>query len=150
VVSEADRVIQPAQEKPAGLGMPDKVKSLLDRWVISTRRHDLQANLDCYAPVVEPYFNKRQLSSQDLVREKQRQFQTIGTVRRLGLENIQFTQLGPDRAVILFDKNWAFGDRNLFSGAERGQLNLRNIGGDWKIAGERELKVYWVRRGRQS
>ncbi len=150
VVSEADRVIDRAPEQPSVSAPPDKVKTLLDTWVTSTRTHDIVANLDCYAPLVDSYYTKRQLSKADMIREKQRQFQTIGTVRRLGLENVQFTQLGPDRAVVLFDKHWAFGDRNPFSGAERAQLNLRNIGGNWKIAGERELKVYWVRRGRQS
>lgn len=149
-VSEADRVVQPSLSKTAASAVPTGVKTLLDKWIASTRDHDVRANLECYAPQVDSYYLKRQLSRDDMLREKQRQFQTIGPVHRLGLENVQFTQVGPDRAVVLFDKNWAFGDRNPFSGAERGQLNLRNIGGAWKIAGERELKVYWVRRGRQS
>lgn len=165
VVSEADRAAQPAPETPApargtgristpdtpsSSGLPGNIKTLLDTWLTSTRNHDLQANLDCYAPIVDTYYNKRQLSRNDMRREKQRQFQTIGTVRRLGLDNLQFTQLGPDQAVLLFDKQWSFGDRNPFSGSERAQLSLRNVGGNWKIVGERELKVYWVRRGRQS
>ncbi len=150
VVSEADRVVPRASEKPTTSATPENVKTLLDKWVTSTRTHDLVTNLDCYAPLVDTYYTKRQLSRNDMVREKKLQFQTIGTVRRLGLVNVQFKQLGPDRAVVLFDKHWAFGDRNPFSGAERAQLNLRNVGGNWKIAGERELKIYWIRRGRQS
>ena len=154
VVTEADRAPTPVQKSApadqAASSLPDNVKTLLDKWVISTRKRDIQANLDCYAPFVENYYTKRQLSRPDMLREKQRQFATIGPVRRFELDNVQFTPLGSDRAVLLFDKHWAFGDKNPFSGAERAQLSLRNVAGTWKISGERELKVYWVKRGRQG
>ena len=157
VVTEADRAAPaptPVQKAAASgevvSGLPSNIKALLDKWVISTRTRDVQANLDCYAPFVESYYTKRQLSRKDMLREKQRQFATIGPVRRFELKNVQFTPVGSDRAVLLFDKLWAFGDRNPFSGSERAQLSLRKIAGAWKISAERELKVYWVRRGRQS
>jgi len=49
------------------------------------------------------------------------------------------------RAVVSFDKSWeALGSR-IFAGSERQSLELRPIGGRWRIFAERELKVYWVR-----
>ncbi|MGI8743085.1 MAG: protein kinase domain-containing protein [Bryobacteraceae bacterium] len=159
VVSEADRSTKPLSVTPAkpadatsaAIGrVPSEVKSLLDKWVASTRARDVATNVACYTPVVDTYYGKLRLSRQQLIQEKQRQFQTIGAVRRYGLENVQFNQLSPAQAVVLFDKQWSFGDRNPFSGSERAQLTLRNVGGEWKISSERELKVYWVRHGRAS
>ena len=154
LVTEADRAAPAPVEGSASAaraqsGLPDNVKTLLDKWVISTRTGDVQANLNCYAPFVESYYTKRQLSRPDMLREKKRQFAAIGTVRRFELKNVQFTPIGPDRAVLIFDKHWSFGGKNPFWGAERAQLNLRNVAGVWKISGERELKVY-MRHGRPS
>ena len=62
-------------------------------------RHGDQSRL--LRSLIESYYTKRQSSRDDMVREKRRQFETIGPVRRLRLDNLQFTQLSPDRAVVL-------------------------------------------------
>lgn len=125
----------------------DDIKTLLDKWVSSTRSHDVRANVDCYAPVVDSFFGRQAVSRDQLAREKQRQFQTIGRVRKFGLENVRVNRIGRDRAIVSFDKEWSFGDRNPFSGAERAELTIRNLDGAWKIIGEKEVKIYWVRHG---
>ena len=126
----------------------DNIRALLNRWLDAGRKRDAAAQADCYAPVVNTYYNRHRVSRGDIQRDRQRQYQTIGTVHQLDASNVQISQLSPDTSVILFDKTWDFGDRNKFSGAERAQLTLAKIGGKWKITGERELKVYRVHRSR--
>lgn len=164
--SDADRSsVQPAHQNPVrptsnatdqpqpildNAALTDDIKALLDKWVSSTRSRDVRTNLDCYAPVVDSFYGRQGVSHDQLVREKQRQFGSTGRVRKFGLDNVRVQRIPPDRAIVSFDKEWSFGDRIPFAGAERAELTIRNLDGAWKIIREKEVKVYWVRRGRQS
>lgn len=157
-VSEADRLKAPepaevvsqaltATSRAARITAARAIENVLDKYIASTKARDINANLDLYAPFVENFYLRQGLTRDQLLAEKKRQFRSIGTVYRYSLDKIMVVWPSPDTALVSFDKNWSFGDRNPFSGAERAQLRLRNIQGSWKIVGERELKVYWTRHG---
>ncbi len=148
VTSEADRenptpsTVAPASATPVDAG----IQALLDEWVNTTRHKDLNGQVACYAPVVDTYYAQKHVSHRQLSNEKQRQFRAITTVKKFDVSNVQTTQLSPNSAVILLDKNWDFGEGTKDdSGSERIQLTLRKNGSSWKIVSERQLKVYWLR-----
>ena len=50
-----------------------------------------------------------------------------------------------ESATAVFDKEWVFeGAGKYNAGKVQTQLQLRKFGGDWRITGERDLKVYYV------
>jgi serine/threonine protein kinase len=122
------------------------IHALLNQWTNSARHRDLNAQVDCYAPVVSAFYNRHGVSQKQIYAEKQRQFGLIGPVHKYELSNVQIKQVSPSNAVVVFDKTWDFGDTRKFAGAEKAQLTLNKFGQNWKITGEKELKVYWVRR----
>ena len=134
--------------------MPDledaEVRSLLDRWVFSTRVRDVDEQVDCYAPVVKLFNGEPDVNHDEIYREKKKQFQTIGTVHRYDIDNLQITKVDPKTAVVVFDKNWDFGDHSKFTGSERAQLTLNRIDGKWKITSERQLKLYRMEQRRAT
>lgn len=144
---EADREKTPANPVPPSADQPDPgIQNLLTKWVDSTRDKNLAEQASCYAPVVNVFYGQYHVTRNELQRLKHQQFDQIGPVHRFNLKNVQITRLNPDTAVVLFDKDWDFGDQSKFAGSERAQLTLNKIDGDWKIAAERELRVYWVKR----
>jgi serine/threonine protein kinase len=168
IAAEAERSrVQPSNAPPASFGSgtkespavpyeqksgrdEDNIRAVLNRWLDTGRNRNAAAQADCYAPVVNTFYNRHRVSRSDIQREKQRQFDTIGPIHKLDVSNVQISQLSPTTSVILFDKTWDFGDRTKFSGSERAQLTLGKIDGQWKITGERELKVYHVHRSRHG
>jgi hypothetical protein len=96
--------------------------------------------------VVDTFYHRHKLTRDQIYGEKERHFKLIGPVHKFDVSNEQITKLNPTTAVVLFDKEWDFGDSRKFAGAERAQLTLGKFGNEWKITGERELKVYWVKR----
>jgi hypothetical protein len=124
----------------------DGIHQLLDRWVDSTRKKDANEQAACYAPVVDQFYGWQKVSSDRILREKQRQFSQIGKVRRFDISNVRVNQNGPDKATVSLDKTWDFGEEGRFAGSEKAQLNVAKLNGKWRITSEREMKVYWVKR----
>ena len=131
-------------------GAAKSIHGLLDRWAASIRNRDLDAQVACYAPNVDPYFGLRNVTQQRIRDEKQRQFSQIGTVRQFDISNVQVQQNGADRATVSFDKTWDFGQRKRFAGSERAVLTVARLKGEWRIVGEKEGKVYWVKHWDRS
>ena len=46
---------------------------------------------------------------------------------------------------LTFDREWDFGGRKPFAGAEREKMIFNRVSGRWQIAAETELKIYWTR-----
>jgi len=128
-----------APASPARAADPkQQINTLLERWAQATRTKDVDTLVNCYAPVVERFFGARDLRTNELRKAKRDAFHVIGAVRSFDIGNISFERLRPDFAVVSFRKRWDFPDRR-FSGAERDEMELRRIGGEWKIVSEREV-----------
>ena len=161
VPSKADQaspaVLQPKlpspepKRNPFGEGKPvvagnstQAITALLQQWADATRSRNVEAEVGCYAPVVDRFYGQRRVSTSQLRRQEQSVFSRIGAVRRFEISNINVKKIAPDWAVVSFDKVWDFGNRTRFAGSAQDELVLRPVHGEWKISSQREVKVYWV------
>jgi serine/threonine protein kinase len=122
-----------------------QIAAVLQQWVSATRDRNVADDVSCYGPVVDTYYGRHHVTAAELEQDKQRSFSEIGRVRKFDMDQIKFDHMGPGWAVVSFNKHWAFGNSGGYAGTAREQLVLREIGDEWKITSERELKVFFVR-----
>lgn len=129
-------------------GVPADVLGVIERWRSSLARGDLDTHVATYAPRVDKFFRKRRVSRHAVEREKQQMLARYPDFNKYEIHDVKLESLKGSRAVVTFRKDWdasGTGSRR-FAGSERQRLTLRRNGGEWRIVGEEELKVHWVRR----
>jgi hypothetical protein len=122
------------------------IHRLLDEWRATLVRGDVNAQANLYAPHVDRFFTKRNVSRDAVRKEKSRMMAAYPEVNRYEISDVRVESNTGDEAVVSFRKEWEMTGNRRFSGAERQRLRLRRIGADWKIVGEEETKIYWVKR----
>jgi len=122
------------------------VNDLLERWRETVMRGDVNAHTILYAPRMDQFFRRRNVTRETVHREKTRMMELYPEVNRYDISDVKVESSKPGEAVVSFRKDWDMRGDRPFSGAERQRLKLRRISGDWKIVSEEELKVYWVKR----
>jgi len=120
------------------------ILQLLNQWAEATRRRDVEQEVNCYAPLVDTFYGQRGVSATRLRSQEKSVFTRIGTVRKFQISKVRFSKVSPEWAVVSFDKDWDFGNQSRFAGSARDELVVRPIQGQWKIASQREVKLYWV------
>jgi serine/threonine protein kinase len=115
-----------------------QISGLIDRWVDSMRSRDVQRQTACYAPVVDEFFGRRNVSINDVRRAKEKTFESADEARQFSIDDMRFERLDPDRATVSFLKIWNFPGRPFIASA-REEMVVRRVADEWKIAGEREL-----------
>jgi hypothetical protein len=98
-----------------------------------------------YASTVGPYFTKSRVTRAQVRDDVRGMLDRYGKMTVYKISDINVTPVDADHAFATFRKHWET-EGNKFSGEEREQLKLTRQGGQWLIASERELKVYWVRK----
>ncbi len=114
-------------------------------WKNAAESLDLNSYMNNYAKTVE-FYNKKNASLDFVRRDKQRAFSVYDSIK-MNFGNIRVT---PDetgeKATAVFDKQWNFSSVEKNSeGKVQTQLKLEKIGGEWKITGEKDLKIYYVK-----
>jgi hypothetical protein len=109
-------------------------------------QHDLEAQVDCYAPVVEVFFRKSNVPQNEVRSNKEAAFAEYPDTRLYAISDPTIESLGPEKAIVTFRKEWDARGARQFAGAERRRLTLRRLNGAWKIVGEQELEIFWVRK----
>lgn len=122
------------------------ISSLLTQWVSATRTRDVDRKVACYAPVVDRFYGQRSVPSSRLRAQEESIFSRIGPVRKFEIRNVKFNRVGPQWAVVSFDKEWEFGSKSHWAGSAREEVILRPVRGEWKIASQREVKLYWANK----
>ncbi len=122
------------------------ISSLLTQWESATRTRDVARQVACYTPVVDRYYGQRSVPASRLRAQEESVFSRIGPIRKFEISNVKFQRLSPQWAVVSFDKEWEFGSQSHWSGASREEVVLRPVQGQWKIASQREVKVYWANK----
>ena len=125
---------------------PEGLNEVLDQWRESIMNGDVDAQVNLYAPKMDRFFTKRNVSKDDVRRETARMMKLYPDVSRYEISDIQVESNTGDEAVVSFRKEWDMKGDKRFAGAERQRLKLRKFAGDWKIVSEEETKVYWVKR----
>lgn len=160
--SNTDSVLNPSAEKnrkPAQKKTPTKqpikfnpedikeeIENSINTWTSLAEARNLNEYVSKYASRVD-YYKKKNASFDFVKKDKQRAFQDYNDIDiEISRMNIEVDSTG-ERAIAAFDKEWSFsGAEKSTEGKVRSQLKFRKIGGVWKITGEKDLKVYRVKR----
>lgn len=129
-------------------GVPADLLGVIERWRSSLASGDVDAHVAMYAPRLERFQRRRGVSRVTVGREKSRLLDRYPQVNRLEIHDVKLDSMKGDRAAVTFRRDWdanGSGSRR-YAGSERQRLTFQRSGGSWKIVGEEELKVHWVRR----
>lgn len=126
----------------------DSIRGVIGAWVESYRNKDAATHAACYAPIVETYFKRHNVSNQELLAGKQRAFDGITEIRRYDVSQLNISVGADGHPVAVFEKDWdtVSTAQKTFAGKEIEKLTFANFAGGWKIVGEEELSVLDVTR----
>jgi hypothetical protein len=127
-------------------GVPADIEALLVKWRDTLVRRDLDGHMGCYAPIVYVFYNRKNVTRGGVREERERALSAYPEIRKYNISNVKPESITPTRAVVTFDREWDMAGSKRSAGAERGRLTLEKFKGEWKIVGEQEARVYWVRR----
>jgi serine/threonine protein kinase len=124
------------------------IRTLLSAWTESFKEKDLARQIECYAPVMETYFLRHNVSRDFVESNKSKAFTAIKEVRTFEIRDITIEFTPSSTATVKFRKKWdtVLGSGKTYSGEEIEQLQLANLDGGWKIVSEKEVQVLWVTR----
>jgi ketosteroid isomerase-like protein len=122
----------------------DEVSDRVDEWASLTESRNIQRYMSFYADSVD-YYNQRNVSADYIRNDKRRAFERFDTIE-MNISNLKVTpDARGENATAVFDKEWVFeGDGSYSAGKVQSQLQLKKIGGEWRITSERDLKVYYT------
>ena len=122
-----------------------EVSSTVDSWKSAAESRDLSDYMTNYAAAID-YYNKKSVSVNTVRADKQKAFSTYDNIE-INLSNIRvMPDATSEKATAVFDKEWFFENTEKTSeGKVQTQLQLKKIGGKWKITSEKDLKVYYVK-----
>lgn len=142
-ISTATPIVKPPSEFNPEVVKKD-VSDQIYLWKSAAESRNLNAYMSNYADMIH-YYNKKGASTNFVRNDKQKAFNVYDSMK-INLSNMR---VSPDdsgeNATAIFDKEWVFeGAGKYNAGKVQTQLRLKKIGGDWRITGERDLKVYYV------
>lgn len=122
----------------------DVAKSI-NAWRAASESIDLDEYMTHYAEAVD-YYNKKQTSVSTVRADKEKAFSNYDSMQ-VYLTNMNVTpDATGENATAVFDKEWRFENAEKVSqGQVQTELKLKKINGDWKIASEKDLKVYYTK-----
>src|SRR3954447_14524980 len=104
------------------------IDRLLERWRGTVVRGEVKAQVILYAPRMEQFFNRRNVTREVVLREKTRLKELYPNVRRYEISDVQVEPHKDNNlAVVSFRKEWDMDGDRRFSGAERQRLKIRRI-----------------------
>jgi ketosteroid isomerase-like protein len=116
-----------------------EIRNVLDRWVAAVRERDADSLAALYAPAVDRFYLLENVSREFVRRERQRDLQRAGTIRRYEIGDVQTLLQASGQAVVTFDRAWEFGRGPRRMGKTRTQLVLKKMDDAWLIVSERDL-----------
>jgi uncharacterized membrane protein YvbJ len=121
-----------------------EITQFVAQWKSDTEGKDIDSYIGKYANTVA-YYNNPSATREQVRRDKQRAFSIYDHIR-IDLSNVNM-KIDPDgeNASVTFDKEWEFVGGSESRGKVRSELRLKKVSGDWRITGERDQKVYYVK-----
>lgn len=121
------------------------VSKSVNAWRAAAESIDLDEYMTHYATAID-YYNKKQTSVATVRADKEKAFSNYDSMQ-INLGNINVTpDATGENATAVFDKEWRFENAEKVSeGKVQTQLQMKKISGDWKITGEKDLKVYYTK-----
>jgi serine/threonine-protein kinase len=130
-----------ASAAPADASIRNEVMQTLNGWVEAMGRHDLDAYMSYYAPTLDSYYKRSNVSRADVRAEKARAFSRYATLD-VQLNNVQIkADQTSERVIVSYDKSYDFAEANghHFNGTARSALWLEKSGNRWLITSEKDL-----------
>jgi ketosteroid isomerase-like protein len=138
----------------------ESVKSAVLVWVESFRAKDAAKNAACYAPLVDRYFRRNNVSREQVQQYKQTAFEQMLDIRKFDVSNVRIevvpsfqraeNSVHYDRVSAVFQKEWDDTESTgmTFSGREIEKLTFTSSSEGWKIVREEEVEIIEVHRER--
>jgi serine/threonine-protein kinase len=144
----ADAPSQPNQAEHVDLEESRRqVEAAIYSWASALEDRNLRAHMDSYAPHLDIYYLKRGVNRVYVQADRAQALSKYSDLSfRFSNMNINMDRSG-NRAVATFNKEWDFRGEKNSAGSVREMVWLERIGGKWRITGERDLKVHYVRNG---
>jgi ketosteroid isomerase-like protein len=123
-----------------------EVSGAVNSWKSAAESRNLDALMANYADTVD-YYNKKGANAGFVRQDRQRAFSEYENIE-INITNLRVTpDASGERATVVFDKEWIFeNDEKTNEGKVQQQLQLVKIGDRWRIAAERDLKVYYTNK----
>jgi serine/threonine protein kinase len=125
-------------------GLKREIADTLNGWAAASRAHDLDAHMSYFAPLLDTYYNAKNVPSSRARADIGRAFSIYSSLD-VRLANIEVTlDVAGARATALFDKTWEFTGERRSTGSVQQMVWLEKRGGRWLITGIKDLKTYYV------
>jgi ketosteroid isomerase-like protein len=136
-----------APEQPVALTPTEEILVVVETWRSSYESGDLDAHMACYADPIATYHGKTNVSNAYVRKGKAPTLNDSGGSRTQTVSAQDVTPSG-DTAVAMLDKEWNYTSSagKVFAGKVRSRLSLAKTAAGWKIVGEKDVKIYWVRK----
>ncbi|MGD0227563.1 MAG: protein kinase [Terriglobia bacterium] len=149
----------PVANGPNGLTSESEasIRNAVGAWVRAFRSKDTTALADSYAPLVEKYFLRNNISREQIRQNLESTFAGMVDIRTYEVNDIRVAMvpggnslngINYTRATATFRKTWDTleSDGKSFSGEEIEQLTFTSSPQGWKVIREEELKILRVSR----
>ncbi len=126
----------------------ETLQAALRNWVSTFRSEDIQAQVACYAPKVDTYFNWRNVTPEQIQYDKTRAWGRVASIHKYAVTPISISDEANGRKAMLLRKDWDTTTTRgtAFAGSEIEKLVFAKLEGQWKIVDEQEVKVLKLRR----
>jgi serine/threonine protein kinase len=119
----------------------EELSGALDSWIAATNARDLNRQMSFYAPTLNAFYQKRDISQAAVRAEKSRLFSQISSIDvKASSPEIRVSADGRN-AVMRFHKRWNFVGAQSSSGEVVQELGWRKTDAGWKIVSERDVQV---------
>ncbi len=137
----------PAETKPSGSAAREAaptepaldsagIQATIDRWVSALRRGDVEAAAACYAPVVNNYFGKREVSRAAVLQSIRKVRAGNGKLEIYRISHVEIVPGSDGNAFAMFHKKWQWAGRRHISGEENERMTLTHTDAGWRILAE--------------
>src|SRR5687767_13946363 len=120
-----------------------EISEAITGWIGESEQGDLDSLIGRYANSVD-YYQRKGAGPGFIRADKQRAFRTYDSLS-FDISNVDIS-VGDsgETATAIFDKEWVFDGPSRSTGKVQQQLQFRRINGEWRITGERDLRVYYT------
>jgi ketosteroid isomerase-like protein len=153
-VAESPLQLTPSYKPSApSLDVEKSIEEAVSAWIGAFRSRNTTQLAESYAPTVEKYFRKENISREQVQQFIQSDFASVADIRTYTVDDIKVEGLptdselehgvAPSRATATFHKAWETTQVNgkTFSGEEIERLTFSKSDEGWKIVREEELNI---------
>jgi tetratricopeptide (TPR) repeat protein len=115
------------------------ITEMVSEWATAYASNDVEAEIAFYAPLVDPFYNRHNVSRETVLQIRQNLFNKGVRLSKYEAGNITVTMNSNDEATVDLEKLWSTRPAGSMPIHTRSQLHVRNVNGKWLITGEKDL-----------